>query len=162
MRREVGDIAFADLIHFAEGIVIVHGGKSCFASLLVIQPGVPYGSALIDAASSVLLLPSRRRADGAEGEPCNSSDFHQSHKLIIRPSSLDLGDRRIFFPTKVTIKRCPPHLAQGLESLRQGKALDGEPSWPNCLLTRYVLSPEAKEDLGDIRGHLVCQGGAKT
>src|SRR5580658_4842914 len=57
--------------------------KSCFASLLVIQPGVSYGSALIDAASSVLLLPSRRRAGGAEDEPCNSSDFHQSHRPII-------------------------------------------------------------------------------
>jgi hypothetical protein len=72
----------------------------------------------------------------------------------------------------VTIKRCRLHLAQaGVESLRKGKALDGEPSWPNCLqnlmcqnpaLTRYVLSPEAKEDLGDNRGYFVSQGGAKT
>jgi hypothetical protein len=60
--------------------------KSRFASLLVIQPGVSYASALIDAASGVLLLPSKRRADGAEGEPCNSSDFHRSHRLSIRPS----------------------------------------------------------------------------
>jgi hypothetical protein len=43
---------------------------------LVIQPGVSYGSALIEAASSVLLLPSRRCADGPAGEPCENSDFH--------------------------------------------------------------------------------------
>src|SRR5580692_735777 len=80
--------------------------KSCFASLLVIQPGISYGSALIDAASRVLLLPSRRRAGEAEGEPCNSSDFHHSHRPIICPSSLDPG---ILFKIKVTIKRCRPH-----------------------------------------------------
>src|SRR5271168_1777087 len=80
--------------------------NSCFASLLVIQPGVSYGNALIDAASSALLLPSRRWVDAAEREPRDNSDFHQFHRLI-RASSLDLGDRRIFFPAKATIKRRP-------------------------------------------------------
>src|SRR5580704_11681175 len=80
--------------------------NSCFASLLVIQPGVSYGSALIDAASRVLLLPSKRRADGAEGEPCNSSDFHQSQRLIIRPL---IPQPDTLFPTRVTIKWCPSH-----------------------------------------------------
>jgi hypothetical protein len=32
----------------------------------------------------------------------------------------------------------------------------------NPALTRHVLSPEAKEDLGDIRRYFVSQGGAKT
>src|SRR5262249_28952900 len=81
------------------------GEKSCFASLLVIQPGASYGSALIEAASSALLLPSRRRVDGAEGEPSNNSDFHQSHR-VMRPLFPQSGDRRILFPAKATIKRC--------------------------------------------------------
>jgi hypothetical protein len=47
------------------------GEKSCFASLLVIQPGVSYGSILIDAASNALLLPSSRC--GPKGEPRDHS-----------------------------------------------------------------------------------------
>jgi hypothetical protein len=34
MRREVGDIAFADLIHFAKGIFIVHGAKELLRLLV--------------------------------------------------------------------------------------------------------------------------------
>jgi hypothetical protein len=88
---------------------------------------VSYGSALIDAASRVLLLPSRRRAGGAEREPCNSSDFHQSHRLIIRPSSLDLGVRRILIKTGVTIKKCPPHHLAMVED------------WPHILGDRWKV-----------------------
>ena len=58
------------------------GENNCFASLLVIHPGVSWGSALIDAASSVLLLPSRRCVERPEGAPFSSSDFLQSHSLI--------------------------------------------------------------------------------
>jgi hypothetical protein len=45
------------------------GEKRSLASLLVIQPGSSNGSILIDAASSALLLPSSRRADGASIDP---------------------------------------------------------------------------------------------
>jgi hypothetical protein len=76
MRREVGDIAFADLIHFAKGILIVHGGKE----LLRLLVGDPTGRLVrqrLDRRGEQRLAPSaslasagaRRNAAASAPEP---------------------------------------------------------------------------------------------
>ena len=62
-----------------------------------------------------------------------------------------LSERRWFRKDEVHTK-----IAQGLESLRQSKGLDGE-----AVMARYLPSPEAKEDLRDIGGYLLSQGGKR-